>query len=78
MLEVNRKSREYFELCRIATYPQMAGKDKKELLTWHYENSLNDTERMVRAEKVKAIEKEAGFAPPDAGLSFFGQARLNR
>lgn len=78
-LESKRKSRMYFELIRVINFPHAPENIRKELIQWHYDNSLTDFDREYRDYRIKQMNATGeGYAHPAAALDFFGRAGLRK
>jgi len=74
-LEFQRKSREYFELCRVASLPHVKDETRTQVLSWYWENSLTPMEAAVRDQMTREIEEKAKsqYAHPSEALRFFAE-----
>ncbi len=68
-----KKSREYFELCRVSDYPHLQKQSREEVIQWYWDNSLDMAAKIRRDRFIKKVKESDQTAqlPPSAALDFF-------
>ena len=75
-LAFKKKSREYFELCRVSLIPVMTEDSRKDARQWYWDNSLTDLERECRDEHIDKVKADAAqhYASPASAMALFARA----
>lgn len=72
--EIQRRKnfRNYYELSRVGLLPLMKAEDRNEIMTYYWEGSLNEAERLARDRVIAQAKKDAEktWAPSSAALDF--------
>lgn len=72
MFEHRNRHRHYFEMCRVTLYPNLNEESKKELLQWHWDQSMTMWDRAVQEDVKEMMEEKAqNYLPSSAALDFF-------